>query len=256
MIGLANKESGYDLTDQQVIETLSIAFVEALNRKRAEEALRESEERHRSLFQDIPVGLYRSTPGGQILDANPALVEMLGYPDLESLREAKAAGTYVNAEDRRRWQTLMESEGVSEREAISWITKVDKERRKWTQQLYGVDPWDPLLYDMVIKIDKFDMDEAVEMIYQSARLPRFKATKESQREMEDLALAYEVKAELAGKYPGIKVTNTGGNIVLYMGSGDHNRRKLTRSANGLQAKMKGINNIEIHEGVSPPPSAV
>jgi PAS domain S-box-containing protein len=112
MIGLANKESGYDLTDQQAIETLSIAFAEALNRKRAEEALRESEERHRSLFQDIPVGLYRSTPGGQILDANPALVEMLGYPDLESLREAKAADTYVNTEDRRRWQTLMESEGV------------------------------------------------------------------------------------------------------------------------------------------------
>jgi PAS domain S-box-containing protein len=112
MIGLANKEPGYDLTDQQAIETLSIAFVEALNRKRAEEALRESEERYRNLFQDVPVGLYRSTPGGQILDANPALVEMLGYPDLEALREANAADTYVNAEDRRRWQTLMESEGV------------------------------------------------------------------------------------------------------------------------------------------------
>jgi len=112
MIGLANKESGFVLADQQAIETLSIAFVEALNRKRAEEALRESEERYRSLFEDIPVGLYRTTPGGQILDANPALVEMLGYPDLESLLEANAADIYVNAEDRQRWQTLMEREGV------------------------------------------------------------------------------------------------------------------------------------------------
>lgn len=112
LIGLANKESGYVLADQQAIETLSVALVEALNRKRAEEALRESEERYRSLFEDIPVGLYRTTPGGQILDANPALAEMLGYPDLESLQEANAADIYVNAEDRQRWQTLMEREGV------------------------------------------------------------------------------------------------------------------------------------------------
>ena len=81
-------------------------------RKRAEEALRESEERYRSLFEDIPVGLYRTKPGGQILDANPALAEMLGYPDRDSLLEVNAADMYVKAEDRRRWQILMEGEGV------------------------------------------------------------------------------------------------------------------------------------------------
>ena len=40
MIGLANKESGYDLANQQDIETLSLAFVEALNRKRADQEIR------------------------------------------------------------------------------------------------------------------------------------------------------------------------------------------------------------------------
>ena len=42
MIALANKESGYDLTDQQDVETLSVAFVEALMRKRAEAALQKA----------------------------------------------------------------------------------------------------------------------------------------------------------------------------------------------------------------------
>jgi PAS domain S-box-containing protein len=79
---------------------------------RAEEALRESEERYRSLFEDIPVGLYRTKPGGQILDANPALAEMLGYPDRDSLLQINAADVYVKAEERRRWQILMEGEGV------------------------------------------------------------------------------------------------------------------------------------------------
>ena len=46
MIGLANKESGYDLADQQDVESLSVSFVEALMRKRAEEWDRD-EIRHR-----------------------------------------------------------------------------------------------------------------------------------------------------------------------------------------------------------------
>ena len=40
MIGLANKESGYDAADQEDIEALSAAFVEALSRKRAEETIK------------------------------------------------------------------------------------------------------------------------------------------------------------------------------------------------------------------------
>jgi signal transduction histidine kinase/CheY-like chemotaxis protein/HPt (histidine-containing phosphotransfer) domain-containing protein/predicted hydrocarbon binding protein len=44
MIGLANKESSYNSTDQQNVEALSVAFVEVLNRKRAEENLRKAKE--------------------------------------------------------------------------------------------------------------------------------------------------------------------------------------------------------------------
>jgi two-component system, sensor histidine kinase and response regulator len=53
--------------------------------KRAEEALQESEERFRSLFENASVGIYRTTPEGRILMANPALLRMLGYEDLAGL---------------------------------------------------------------------------------------------------------------------------------------------------------------------------
>ena len=81
-------------------------------RRQALEALRESEARYRGLFDGVPVGLYRSTPEEQLLDANPALVEMLGYPDREALLAANAADLYVGAEDRRLWQSTMERDGV------------------------------------------------------------------------------------------------------------------------------------------------
>ncbi len=81
-------------------------------RKQAEEALQKSEARYRSLFDGVPIGLYQTTPTGQIMDVNPALVQMLGYPDRNSLLMVNTGDTYVNLEDRIRWESLLEHEGV------------------------------------------------------------------------------------------------------------------------------------------------
>ncbi|MCX5971488.1 MAG: PAS domain S-box protein, partial [Coprothermobacterota bacterium] len=53
--------------------------------KRAEEALQESEERFRTLYENSTIGLYRTTPDGRIQLANPTLVEMLGYSSFDDL---------------------------------------------------------------------------------------------------------------------------------------------------------------------------
>src|SRR5436309_5343646 len=73
-------------------------------RKAAEAALRKSEERYHGLFEGVPVGLYRTTPAGRMLDANSTLVRILGYRDLESLLETQVGELYLDPEDRRRWQ--------------------------------------------------------------------------------------------------------------------------------------------------------
>jgi PAS domain S-box-containing protein len=52
----------------------------------SEEALRESEESFKSLFENAVLGAYQSSPEGEILLANPALCRMLGYESLEELR--------------------------------------------------------------------------------------------------------------------------------------------------------------------------
>jgi PAS domain S-box-containing protein/putative nucleotidyltransferase with HDIG domain len=54
-------------------------------RKRAEAALRESEERFRVLYENSTLGLYMTTPDGRIILANPALVKMLGYSSFDDL---------------------------------------------------------------------------------------------------------------------------------------------------------------------------
>jgi two-component system cell cycle sensor histidine kinase/response regulator CckA len=64
------------------------------------------------IWEAIHVGYYRSTEQGQILEANPALIRMLGFPDLDTLREVNAADCYVNNEDRLRLQRQIKQEGV------------------------------------------------------------------------------------------------------------------------------------------------
>lgn len=81
-------------------------------RKKAEAALHASEERYRGLFEHVPVGLCRVTSEGRIIDANPALVEMLGYPDREELLAVNMAELYMKPEDRQQVLTRLAREGV------------------------------------------------------------------------------------------------------------------------------------------------
>ncbi|MBE3144395.1 MAG: PAS domain S-box protein, partial [Planctomycetes bacterium] len=67
-----------------VVEDLQNEIAE---RKRAEESLRNTEERFRTIFENTIVGLYRTTPDGRILLANPALVKMMGCKSFEELAQ-------------------------------------------------------------------------------------------------------------------------------------------------------------------------
>ncbi|RME42790.1 MAG: PAS domain-containing sensor histidine kinase, partial [Caldilineae bacterium] len=77
----------------------------------AETARRQTYRRYRTLFDGVPVGLYRTTPDGRILNANMALVRLLRYPDRQTLLATHAADLYAHPEDRLRWQTEFDRRG-------------------------------------------------------------------------------------------------------------------------------------------------
>ncbi len=79
-----------------------------------EEALRISEEKRRTVFENVPLGIYRTTVSGEIIDANPALARMLGYPDTATLKKVNCRDLYLNPGDRDLWKSLMETSGFIE----------------------------------------------------------------------------------------------------------------------------------------------
>src|SRR5439155_1358088 len=91
---------------------LASAVHMALERAKQRKTLHEAERRYQNLFDDVPVGLFRFGPDGTIVDANPALMEMLGYPDRESLSAVKALNFFANAEERHRLLNALKLSGI------------------------------------------------------------------------------------------------------------------------------------------------
>jgi PAS domain S-box-containing protein/putative nucleotidyltransferase with HDIG domain len=108
------------LTGRGELNQLGLAFNDMasalekreLEMRNAHAALQESEQHYRTVFEDVPVGLYRTAPDGEILDANPALLEMFGYPDLETIRAVNAKDIYASASDREHLAALLDQQEI------------------------------------------------------------------------------------------------------------------------------------------------
>jgi cytidylate kinase len=96
-----------------------------------------------------------------------------------------------------RIQMMAERQKMSREEAIAYIQKVDVERQKWTQLLYGVDWLDPSLYDLTINLKTLDVSSAVEVAATAAESEEFQPTAQSRQDMANLVLASRVRAALA-----------------------------------------------------------
>ena len=85
----------------------------AIKRQQDEDKLRSSEARYRGLFENVVDGVYIASRDGDIITANPALVELLGFDDVEDLKAAgRTTVLYVNPIDRERVFARLEAEGI------------------------------------------------------------------------------------------------------------------------------------------------
>ena len=96
---------------------------------------------------------------------------LAGHFFLKDISHVLKVRIIANMEDRIKNE--MEREGISDRQAANILKHDDDERRKWSKHLYGIDTWDPYLYDLVIHIRKIKIDHAVDIICNTAKLENF-----------------------------------------------------------------------------------
>ena len=113
---------------------------------------------------------------------------------------------------------VMEAQDIDERAARRYVEKIDAHREKWTRFLYGVAWDDPLLYDLIVNLEKMGAANAIDLVVETARTKPFAWTDDLRREASSQALCDLVWSELA-KVPecrraDLQVTAEGGVVLL------------------------------------------
>ncbi len=80
-------------------------------RRRVENALRESEARYRNLVQTSNMAIFIASIDGRLVDANPRMAEMTGYNDVEDLKGVPTERLYTNSSDRKRLLKELQEKG-------------------------------------------------------------------------------------------------------------------------------------------------
>lgn len=92
-------EDALTKNDLKILAYISEQIAIALERKRIEQLLRQSELQYRTLTERLPVAVYRSTKDGRIIYVNPSFARILEYSSPEEVYKANPGDIIVDARD-------------------------------------------------------------------------------------------------------------------------------------------------------------
>ncbi|MGD2068458.1 MAG: cytidylate kinase-like family protein [Gemmatimonadota bacterium] len=103
----------------------------------------------------------------------------------------------VVADDEYRVAATMAKLGLDRARAVQYLAEVEEDRRAWVRSMYGVSWEDASQYDVVLNVERMNVDNAATALLGMTRLPDFRMTPASRRAMEDLHLGARTRLRLA-----------------------------------------------------------
>jgi PAS domain S-box-containing protein len=115
------KRGATDYLLKDRLERLPVALSRALRDKAHREETAKLQEQIRRFIENLPLGVYRSTPDGRVLMANPALLRMLGYDSWQELAFRNLEGEGFEAgHPRSAFREQIEREGEATGLEAAW----------------------------------------------------------------------------------------------------------------------------------------
>jgi diguanylate cyclase (GGDEF)-like protein/PAS domain S-box-containing protein len=121
IISVDESKSGLVPTDDTVrpLETFANLISGHIQNRILERERKKSEVKYQELVSNVQIGIFRATPGGTLLEINPAGLDMFEYKDPESFLSLTAADLYENPEDREKYVKEMEDNGLVKNKEVS-----------------------------------------------------------------------------------------------------------------------------------------
>jgi cytidylate kinase len=186
-----------------------------------------------------------------VLKDNVVYHGLAGHYFLQDIPHVLKVRIIADIEDRVKEE--MKRENISESEARYVLKKDDEERRKWGIQIYGIDTWDPSLYDMVLHVHRLTVEDVVDILFETVQRPAFQPTPTSQKTVSDLALSAKVLASLATIAPKVGVWSDDG--VVFMTTA-YNELSLTPEViseiENVAKKVPGVKEVTLDSRVKTP----
>ena len=152
----------------------------------------------------------------------------------------------IIADLEERLRTKMAREKISKERAMEELKKDDEARRQWSLKLYGIDTRDSGLYDLVLHIHKLSIENAVNIICDTVKLEQFRTTPESQKAMDDLAIAAMVKAKIVKKYPNVKVAARAGEALIHVQASETLESVIVEDIECVARQVPGVRKVRVH----------
>jgi PAS domain S-box-containing protein len=111
----------YTEEEKNILTFIAEQVAMAIERKQTAQALKKSEEKYRTIAENVDIGIYRTTAeaDGNFIEANPSIVRIFGYKDKKEFMGLSVADLYQNPQDRKKFQEKMERDGFVKYEELA-----------------------------------------------------------------------------------------------------------------------------------------
>ena len=100
-----------ETTEDKLIQCV---FRDVTRRRQVEIRLLKTEQRYKELYNSVPVGLFRLSVNGEIVEYNPAALELFGYTSFNEVKMKKTEDFYYEVDDREEVRNILNRDGCIE----------------------------------------------------------------------------------------------------------------------------------------------
>jgi len=151
----------------------------------------------------------------------------------------------------RKYRTAVAADlqGISEKEAARLVQKREEDCSFWIDSLFSNgDPWDPILYDIVIPVDKISTGDAAALIADNAAKDIIQPTPESMQALEDFRLAAATEAALVQQGHTVAVSAKEGAVILTINKHVLRLNRLQEELKSITQPIEGVKSVETKTG--------